>query len=84
MSSDPTRCRWLLYALVAVAFAIVSLYRLSTAVLADRLAAAFAASGTEQGTLHAAFFVVYAAMQLPRASSPTGRGPAWPSRAEPR
>jgi sugar phosphate permease len=62
---DPFRRRWLIWAALAVVFLLVSLYRLSTAVLADRLAAAFDASATELGTLHASFFVVYAALQLP-------------------
>jgi sugar phosphate permease len=63
--TDPKRRRWLAYAVLAAAYALVSVHRFSTAVLADRLTAAFAVTGTELGTLHASFFYVYAAMQLP-------------------
>lgn len=62
---DPLRRRWLVWTTLASVFLLVNVYRLSTAVLADRLAAAFEASATELGTLHASFFVVYAALQLP-------------------
>ncbi|MFC6731249.1 MFS transporter [Haladaptatus sp. GCM10025707] len=50
---------------LAVAFILVSLYRLSTAVLADELMRAFDTTGAGLGTLHAAFFYIYAALQLP-------------------
>jgi sugar phosphate permease len=46
-------------------FLLVNVYRLSTAVLADRLAVAFEATATELGTLHASFFVIYALLQVP-------------------
>ena len=62
---NPLRRRWLIWGTLAVVFLLVSVYRLSTAVLAERLAAAFDASATELGTLHASYFVVYAALQLP-------------------
>jgi sugar phosphate permease len=61
----PERRRWLAFAALAAAYALVSVYRLSTAVLADELTRAFSVTGTQLGTLHAAFFYVYAAMQLP-------------------
>lgn len=63
--TDPKRRRWLAYAALAAGYALVSVYRLSTAVLADQLTAAFAVTGTQLGTLHASFFYVYAVMQLP-------------------
>ncbi|WP_338730243.1 MFS transporter [Haladaptatus sp. DJG-WS-42] len=63
--SDPSRRRWLVWGALAVAFLLVSLYRLSTAVLADELMRAFDTTGASLGTLHAAFFYIYAALQLP-------------------
>jgi len=63
--SDPRTRRWLVWVALAGAFLLVNLYRLSTAVLAERLMVAFDASGVELGTLHAAFFWIYAALQLP-------------------
>ncbi|WP_328821472.1 MFS transporter [Natronorubrum halalkaliphilum] len=46
-------------------FLLVNVYRLSSAVLADRLMAGFDVSGAQLGTLHASFFYVYALLQLP-------------------
>lgn len=63
--SDPRARRWVIWVALAAAFLLVNLHRLSTAVLADRLMAAFDASGVELGNLHAAFFYIYAALQLP-------------------
>jgi sugar phosphate permease len=63
--SDPTKRRWIAWTALAVAYALVSVHRLSTAVLAEQLTAAFDTSGAALGTLHASFFYVYAAMQLP-------------------
>ncbi|MFB6172031.1 MAG: MFS transporter [Haloarculaceae archaeon] len=63
--SDPFRRRWLVFAVLATTYATVSIYRLSTAVLADQLLTAFDISATGLGTLHAAFFYIYAVMQLP-------------------
>jgi len=63
--SDPRARRWLIWGVLAVAFLLVNFYRLSTAVLADRLMAAFDTTGVELGTLHAAFFYIYALLQLP-------------------
>lgn len=50
---------------LAAAFLLVSLYRLSTAVLAEELMRAFDTTGAGLGTLHAAFFYIYATLQLP-------------------
>ena len=63
--TDPKRRRWLAFAALAATYALVSVHRLSTAVLADQLTSAFSVTGTQLGTLHASFFYVYAAMQLP-------------------
>jgi hypothetical protein len=54
--TDPERRRWLAYAALAAAYALVSVHRLSTAVLADQLTAAFAVTGIQLGTLRASFF----------------------------
>jgi sugar phosphate permease len=61
---DPERRRWLVFAVLAGAYLIVNVHRLSTAVLAERLAASFGTSAAELGTLHAAFFYVYAPLQV--------------------
>ena len=63
--SAPRRRRYLLWGLLAGVFLLVNVYRLSTAVLAEDLMAAFEATGTELGTLHAVFFWIYALMQIP-------------------
>ncbi|MFW5964750.1 MAG: MFS transporter, partial [Natronomonas sp.] len=63
--TDPERRRWLAFGALAATYALVSVYRLSTAVLADELTRAFSVTGAQLGTLHASFFYVYAAMQLP-------------------
>ncbi len=57
--------RWIIWGTLAAVFLLVNLYRLSSAVLADRLMVAFDTSGAALGTLHASFFYVYALMQLP-------------------
>lgn len=62
---DPNVRRWLLWGTLAIVFLLVNVYRLSTAVITEQLMAAFALSGAQLGTLHAAFFYVYALMQIP-------------------
>jgi len=63
--SSPYTRRWVLWGLLASTFLLVNVYRLSTAVIAEALMAAFGTTGAQLGTLHAVFFVVYAAMQIP-------------------
>jgi sugar phosphate permease len=63
-SSARTR-RWLLWGLLAASYLLVNTYRLSTAVVAEELMSAFQIAGAQLGTLHASFFIVYAAMQIP-------------------
>ena len=63
--NDPVRRRWLVWATLAGVFLLTNVYRLSTAVLADRLMVAFDTTGAELGTLHASFFYIYALGQLP-------------------
>ena len=58
--------RALLWGLLAGGFLLVNFHRTATAVLADTLAATFDATGAELGSLHASFFYIYAALQLPR------------------
>jgi len=62
---EPTARRWLLFAVLATVFLSVNVLRLSTAVIAEPLMAAFDTTGAQLGTLHAAFFYVYAVMQIP-------------------
>ncbi|XVH33019.1 MFS transporter [Haloferacaceae archaeon DSL9] len=63
--SDPTKRRWLAWGALATVFLVVNLHRLSTAVLSERLTADFDTTAAQLGTLHAAFFYVYAVVQIP-------------------
>jgi sugar phosphate permease len=63
--SDPSRRRWLLWGILALAFLLVNVYRLSTAVISGELMNALGTTGAQLGTLHAVFFLVYALMQIP-------------------
>ncbi|WP_440771508.1 MFS transporter [Natronorubrum sp. DTA28] len=63
--SNPYRRRWILWGILAVTFLLVSIYRLLTAVIAGPVMSAFGITGTQLGTLHAIFFVIYALMQIP-------------------
>ncbi|ELY48340.1 major facilitator superfamily protein [Natronorubrum sulfidifaciens JCM 14089] len=46
-------------------FLLVNLHRLSTAVLSERLTTDFGTTAAQLGTLHASFFLIYAAIQIP-------------------
>jgi len=59
------RWRWVLWAVLAGGFLLVNFHRVSTAVLAESLNRAFDTSAAELGLLHASFFYIYAALQLP-------------------
>lgn len=63
--SDPRTRRWIAWGALAVVFLLVNLHRLSTAVLSEELTAAFTLSAAELGTVHAAFFISYAIVQIP-------------------
>jgi sugar phosphate permease len=63
--SDPYRRRWLGWGFLVGAFFLVSLHRVSTAVLSGELQAAFDTTGASLGLLHSSFFVLYALMQVP-------------------
>lgn len=63
--SDPTKRRWLAWGALATVFLLVNVHRLSTAVLSERLTAGFGMTAAQLGTLHAAFFLIYAAIQIP-------------------
>jgi sugar phosphate permease len=62
--ADPVRRRWIVWTALATAFLLVNVHRLSTAVLSEDLMRAFDTTGTALGTLHSAFFYVYAPMQV--------------------
>lgn len=55
----------MLWGILATTFMLVNVYRLSTAVIAEDLMAAFQTTGAQLGTIHATFFIVYAVMQIP-------------------
>ncbi|MDG5761413.1 MFS transporter [Natronococcus sp. A-GB1] len=63
--SDPTKRRWLAWAALATVFLLVNLHRLSTAVISEELTVDFETSAAQLGTLHASFFLIYAAIQIP-------------------
>ncbi|WP_330989849.1 MFS transporter [Salarchaeum sp. III] len=62
--SDPLRRRWIIWGALATGFLLVNVHRLSTAVLSEGLMRLFDITGVELGTLHSAFFYVYAPMQI--------------------
>lgn len=62
--ADPRVRRWLGWATLAGVFLLVSFHRVTSAVLAETLTAVFDTTGAQLGFLHAAFFYVYAPMQL--------------------
>jgi len=63
--SDPYRRRWLGWGFLVAAFFLVSLHRVSTAVLSGELMQAFDTTATSLGLLHSSFFYLYALMQVP-------------------
>lgn len=63
--TDPVRRRWIAYASLIGVFLLVNIHRLSTGVLSEELTAAFGITAAQLGTLHAAFFVIYALVQVP-------------------
>ena len=75
--SDPTKRRWLAFAALAIVFLLVNLHRLSTAVLSERLTADFDTTAAQLGTLHASFFYIYAAIQIPTGVMADRYGPRY-------
>jgi sugar phosphate permease len=65
MRRTPTRWRWVLWAVLATGFLLVNFHRTTTAVISGPLASTFDTTGAELGVLHASFFWIYAALQLP-------------------
>ncbi|RQG93425.1 MFS transporter [Natrarchaeobius chitinivorans] len=63
--TDPTKRRWFAWGALAIVFLLVNLHRLSTAVLSEQLTADFGTTAAQLGTLHASFFLIYAAIQIP-------------------
>ncbi|SEH15710.1 Sugar phosphate permease [Natronorubrum sediminis] len=63
--SDPRKRRWLAWGALVVVFLLVNLHRLSTAVLSEELTSDFETTAAQLGTLHASFFLIYAAIQIP-------------------
>ncbi|AZH26072.1 MFS transporter [Haloplanus aerogenes] len=66
-----------LWSLLAAGFLFVNFHRTATAVLADSLARTFDATGSQLGLLHASFFYIYAALQLPAGLVVDRYGPRW-------
>ena len=63
--TNPYRRRWLGWGLLVSAFFLVSLHRLSTAVISEQLMRSFDTTGASLGLLHSSFFYLYAVMQIP-------------------
>ncbi len=57
--------RWLLFSILAAQYLIVYFHRVSPAVVASELAAAFSISGVSLGLLASAYFYPYGIMQVP-------------------
>lgn len=64
-SRRPPWWPWVGWAALAAGFYLVNIQRLSTGVLSEAFTTAFVLSAAQLGTLHAAFFAVYAVLQLP-------------------
>lgn len=62
--STATSRRWIVWGALALGFLLVNVHRLSTAVLAEDLMRAFETTGASLGTLHSAYFYIYAPMQI--------------------
>jgi sugar phosphate permease len=77
MSLPFRRRRLLLWAALAAGFLFVNFHRTATAVLTDSLARTFDATGSQLGLLHASFFYIYAALQLPAGLAVDRYGPRW-------
>jgi len=60
-----SRLRWRMYALLVGAYVLVYFHRMAPGVVAGELQQAFEASAAALGGLAAAYFYIYAAMQLP-------------------
>ena len=75
--SDPTKRRWLAWGALAFVFLLVNVHRLSTAVLSERLTDDFSITAAQLGTLHASFFVIYAAIQIPTGAMADRYGPRY-------
>lgn len=63
--ASPQKRRWILWGILAGAFLLVNFQRVTSAVLAEDLAAVFDASAAQLGLLYSSFFWIYAAMQVP-------------------
>lgn len=63
--SDPLKRRWIGWILLTGVFVLGSFHRVSSTVIADELVRAFSTTGAQLGLLHASFFYIYAALQLP-------------------
>ncbi|NNG01890.1 MAG: MFS transporter [Desulfobacteraceae bacterium] len=61
----PSRYRWAIFAVLALAYLFVYFHRLSLSVVADDLVKAFNTSAGTMGLLGSIYFYCYAAMQLP-------------------
>ena len=79
--SDPYQRRWLLWGVLAVSYLLVNVYRLATAVISGELMGALETTGAQLGTLHAVFFFVYGAMQIPTGVLVDRVGPRWTATA---
>lgn len=63
--SDPLGRRWIGWVFLSGVFILGSFHRVSTTVIADELMRTFSTTGAQLGLLHASFFYIYAALQLP-------------------
>lgn len=69
--------RWFLWGLLALPYLVVQFHRVSMGVLQPDLVAAFGLSATAFANIGAAYFYVYAAMQIPAGILADTIGPRW-------
>jgi len=68
-------CRWLIFSILAIGYAIVYFHRVAPAVVAPELSESFAIKGGALGVLASAYFYPYALMQIPSGLLSDSLGP---------
>jgi sugar phosphate permease len=69
--------RWSMFAVLGLTFILAFFHRMAPAAIADELMSSFGVSGASLGALAAAYFFVYAAMQVPAGVMADTLGPRY-------